>query len=239
MLNIQGGTMEKKLLLVIKKHVRVLLIVCVVSWIFIYIMGHFTTLHPDAYRDMTRSILIVYGLYILVYILYNLVRKKVPLTKMHGRISTWWENETPIEAICSTFTIVTLINSIMMILGYDTPKQGVFAYIHMMTRLFIISCFVIVWMWKDAIQWAKKFEFRNSIRNFCQEAHKRPYASISKLFTIVTVAYCLFMIGFYRVIDSSGGMLFYQTLLGILAVITIYILLIFKQKSQQETKENP
>jgi len=218
--------MERKLLFKIIKNARVLIIVCSLAWLFIYISGHFITLHPNAYRDMTRSILLVYGIYILIYSLYTLVAKKMSLVKAFKIISEWWENETPIEAICESFTIVTAINSMMMIMGYDTPKEGVFAYIHMMSRLFIISSIVIIWMWKDVIQWAKKIEFKNNLRVFYQELHKHIYGSISKLFTIITVAYCIFMIVLYRVIDSAGGMVFYQILMVILAVITIFILVL-------------
>lgn len=224
--------MQNKLLFKVKKNVCVLLIVCSIAWLLLYIMGHFITLHPDAYRDITRSILLVYGLYVLVYGLYTLVHKRMSLTRGHGRISTWWENTTPIEAICESFTIVTAINSLMMIVGYDTPKQGVFAYIHMMVRLFIISCIFIIWMWKDVIQWAKKIEVKNNLRRFYQEAHKHVFISISKLFTIITAAYCIFMILFYRVIDPAGGVLFYQILLGILATATIYLLVLRIMRKQ-------
>lgn len=225
--------MQKKLLFKILKHVGVLLIVCIVAWILIYFMGHFTTLHPNAYRDMTRSILLVYGLYILFYGLFTLVRKRLPLERVR-KISTWWENETPIEAICSSFTIVTAINSIMMVMGYDVPKQGVFAYIHMMTRLLIISCVVVVLVWKDVIQWAKKIEFKINFKTFYQKAHNHIYVTISKLFTILTIVYCLYMIAFYKVIDPEGGKFFYQLLLGILIAITLFVLfLLYRRRRKQ------
>lgn len=210
----------------IVKHAIVLMFICSLAWLFLYIIGHFISLHPNAYRDLIRSILLGYGIYILVYSLYTVIYKRISLVRVRRRFSIWWENETPIEAICGSFTIITAINSIMMLMGYDTPKQGVFAYIHMMSRLFIISCIILIWMWKDVIQRAKKFTFKNNIRNFYQEVHKHIFASVSKLFTIITTAYCILMIVFYRIIDPGGGMVFYQILLGILVIITIYLLVV-------------
>ncbi|TCK93337.1 hypothetical protein EDC19_1529 [Natranaerovirga hydrolytica] len=46
---------------------------------------------------------------------------------------------TPISVL---FTTVTIIHSLMVVSGIDSPKQGVFAYIHLLTRFVLI--FLIV-----------------------------------------------------------------------------------------------
>ena len=47
-----------------------------------------------------------------------------------------------IAPISILFTIVTLIHSLMVIFGIDSPKQGVLAYVHLLTRFVLI--FLIV-----------------------------------------------------------------------------------------------
>ena len=53
--------------------------------------------------------------------------------------------EDILTEICSAFTIVTVINSYMIISGMDTPKTVRFAYIHFLISLVIISlvCFIL------------------------------------------------------------------------------------------------
>lgn len=218
--------MEKNFSKKIIKHAFVLMVICSLAWLFLYIIRNFISLHPNAYGDLIRSIFLGYGIYILFYALKTVVYKRTSLVRVFKKFSGCWENETPIEAICEAFTIITAINSMMMLMGYDIPKQGVFAYIHMISRLFIISFIIIIWMWKDVIKRAKKFTFKNNLRNFYQEAHKHIFVSVSKLFTVITVTYCIVMIIFHRAKDPVGGMVFYQILLGILVIITVYLLVL-------------
>ncbi|KAB3525894.1 hypothetical protein [Alkaliphilus serpentinus] len=232
LLSVKGFKLKKEYSLEILKNVGVLLIICSVSWLIIYIMGHFITLHPNAYRDITKSILIVYGIFLIASGFYTIIVKKMSFKKGFQKFSVWWEDETPIEGICEAFTIVTVINSLMMIMGYDTPKEGVFAYIHMMTRLLIIAFIVSIWMWKDVLQWIKKAEIKSNFRDFFQKKPKNLYTWASQLFTFITAVYCILMILLYRAINPKGGVFFYWSLLGILAMVIIYLFLLrYKRKS--------
>lgn len=229
--------MEKNILPRIKKNAMVLVAICLLAVLFLYVAGQFIELHPDAYRDLVRSILFGYGIYLLVYGLYNGVYKKIPLKKEKNVATSELQNvtsvkrnntkivenkkETPLEAICLTFMVITLVNSIMMLTGIDIPKVGTFAYIHMMTRLIIVSGVIGIWMWKDVIEGGKVFRFKNAIKSFYQVAHKNILTSISEVFTMITVVYCIFMIIFQSIINSAGGPFFYQSLLGIMGFVTI------------------
>ncbi|KAB3535736.1 hypothetical protein F8154_05400 [Alkaliphilus pronyensis] len=215
--------MEKKLLSKHIKNIIVLAVVCGISWLLLYIIGHFTVLHPNAYFDITKSIFLVYVVYLVVGSLYKVFHNIKNFDGIWRKFSLWWGNETPFEAICESFTIVTAINSIMMLTGHDTPKEGVFAYIHMMLRLLIISSIITIWMWKDILQWVKKSTFRFNIKSLYQLSKKHFFASISKLFTIITTVYCILVIAFYRILNPAGGIAFYQTLLGILAFTVLFM----------------
>lgn len=207
----------------IKKHTIILTITCGFACLFLYALGYFISLHPHAYRDLIRSIVLVYGIYILVHGLFTVVLRKIPALEARIKNSYRLGGEGPAGEIAIAFTIITAINSIMMVTGHDTPKEGVFAYVHMMTRLLIISCIMIIWKWKDVIDRSRRFEFKNKLRMFYQEAHKRVLGSASKIFTVVTAAYCLMMIVFQRALEPAGGILFYQTLLGIIIASVLYM----------------
>lgn len=196
-------------------------------------MGNFVSLHPNAYRDLIRSILIPYILAIFIYYLYTFVIKKNGVVSVSAKLTAWWEHSNTIDDICVTFTLITLINSIMMLVGIDTPKQGVFAYIHMMTRLVIISFIITLITWKDAWNRLKKMTIKNNFKYFYQEAHSHIIISATKFFAAFTVLYCIIMIVFQTVLNPAGGALFYQVLLGMFLVITFYFLILRGVRSKK------
>ena len=104
----------------------------------------FTELHPYAYRDGLRSILDLFILFLigvpvgrsalLAQCKTRGVGKKGPQTDSGQRTDDWsW-----IETVTLTFSLITLVNSAMMISGLDVPKTGLFAYGHILVRLFIV-----------------------------------------------------------------------------------------------------
>ncbi len=205
---------------IIIKHLIVLITICLTAVLILYISSYFTTLHPDAYRDMVRSIILVYGVCVVVYILYVIIFKRKNSEIFQKKIN---QNEDPIGLICKIFLVLTAINSLMMLTGYDTPKEGVFAYYHMLTRLFITSFIVIILMWKDFINTIKKISLKNNVINFYKKIHVNIFSSVSKIFTMLTIIYCIFMIAFQNIINPTGGALFYQILLGLIVFITTFI----------------
>ncbi len=50
-----------------------------------------------------------------------------------------------ITEIALIFTVVTLVNSMIMVVGWDEPKLGTHAYLHLLGRLGIVSLIVVVW----------------------------------------------------------------------------------------------
>ncbi|WP_143058694.1 hypothetical protein [Alkalibacterium putridalgicola] len=115
----------------------------------------------------------------------------------------------------------------MMLSGIDTPKQGVFAYVHMMTRLGIVTFIVMLLMWQDVVKRTRRSSFDFSISKVLQVAPKKIVTSVSIVFTVLTTVYCLVMIAFQEVLNPVGGAFFYQLLLAML-LITSLIFLLFR-----------
>lgn len=83
------------------------------------------------------------------------------LVDMLKKVNRWFNQGSiieEIEEIVEVFSLVTIINSFMMLVGWDQPKTGVFAYIHLLTRLAIISVIIGLWRYKEII---KKLGLRN------------------------------------------------------------------------------
>lgn len=211
----------KRLISDTKKHVVILVLICAVTSLLLLILGNFIDLHPDAFFDLNRSIVVVYVLMFILTQLFSLFLSKTSIgNKLNTHLNTSKSDE-PIKSIAITFMVITLINSLMMILGIDTPKVGVFAYVHMMTRFFIVFSIIFLIMWKDFITWIKKLSLNNGLKRFQKYSQKNPLSAISILFTIFTVVYCTIIIIFQGLINPIGGVNFYITLLAVLSIITL------------------
>lgn len=198
-------------------HFRILAAICVASWIMLYIMGHFLVLHPDAYKDMTRSIIIVYAIVLLSIGAWRLLARFLPAQFAPDRISTLANGYTPFQLIAALFLVITVVNSVMMLTGIDAPKQGVFTYVHMLTRLMIVTFSIVAWKWHETLTQLKAFHLVKSALSLLRGAHKQPLATGAQIFTLATVAYCLTAIAASYLIPVSGGAFFYRALLGIMA----------------------
>ena len=130
----------------IGKNVAVFMGIMIAALGFLWIADHFVDLHPDAYGDLIKSIIFGYGVYFLFVGGYHLLRQ---IGVKYKGFKKMQKKETPLEAICTAFLVITVINSIMMINGMDTPKEGTFAYVHMLSRLLIISGIISVCMFKQ------------------------------------------------------------------------------------------
>lgn len=118
-----------------------------------------------------------------------------------------------------------------MITGFDKPKQGVFAYIHMMMRLTIITLSVSLCMLR---------EWREIIRNkHILKHYKSLLSSVQVQYVSVVFVYCISNIALSPVYYIPSGANFYKTLLGIyLALGLINILSIVIKGDKQRRGQN-
>lgn len=225
--------MDKKIFYRIIKSLITLIIVCSLIYLIVYILSHFMPLHPNAYTDIIRSIVIVYGFVLIVYILIAVLRKIKQVNKAFKGIGNWWKDQTPIKAISEFFTVITVINNLMMITGYDTPKQELFTYIHMLTRFAIITLVITITMWKVVIKSIKQMKYKQIFKDFFENLPNQFFGSISKLFTFITVVYCMFIILFQSIINPTGGLGFYKLLLVFFGLSIICILFLRNARKQK------
>ncbi len=213
----------------IRDHLIALVVVCSIAWLTLFIIGHYYPLHPDAYRDITFSIVLVYAVGILLYVIYLLIGKWLSWEKP----AVWWKSQKPFQLICAIFAAVTVVNSLMMLTGYDIPKQGTFAYIHMMIRLLIISVIIAVFMWRDITKQLRQINRSAIIHVFLPNIQSSLVSAAFTFFTFITLLYCLVVILFSRMSEPTGGVLFYQFLVGLFVFSFVYMFVLrLTRKSQ-------
>ncbi len=244
--------MAKVLIRKIGKNAVVLLGIITAALGVLWTAGQFIELHPDAYGDLVKSILYGYGVYLLFVGGYHLLAPhKKRVKESQGKFlkgdrgmtkeGTGKKRGKPLEDICTAFLVITVINSIMMVNGWDTPKEGTFAYVHMLTRLLIITGIISVFMFKQV--WTGFTNLRSSsaplkkfFKDFADFSGQSRFVVIAKVFTVLTLVYCVGMIALQNRIPFSGGMFFYQSLLGLFVGVTLAIGLGPQKKIEGKTE---
>ncbi|MCG8500424.1 MAG: hypothetical protein MJB12_08460 [Firmicutes bacterium] len=146
------------------------------------------------------------------------------------------EDDNSLIVICEAFTIVTVINSYMMVSGTDNPKIGRFAYIHLLIRLAIVSVCVVIWDYESVFQAIKKTLTtlknikcisKSGIKKIYQNVLAHKFASICIVYTLSIVMICLVMIFSSGIYVPKGGEGLYFNLLLLFAFISITVFFIY------------
>lgn len=231
---------KKSILKSATRHFFIMIGACVIVSLCLYIASHYLSfrLHPKAYRDIIRSIIIIYTLFFIattifaLFLNHNIVGKVKGEEKFNKK--EYFLKVTPYEIIGVLFSLITIVNSIMMLTGIDVPKEGVFAYVHLIIRLGIITLIVTLIYFRDIKEQLKRFSPKYlSLTNILYAPRKNAFISISKAFTNVSILYCLTMITFQGAFNSLGGRSFYLSLLIVWGVISIVRIAILGFKGKQ------
>lgn len=139
-----------------------------------------------------------------------------------------------LAGICGAFTLVTVVNSYMMVSGTDTPKVGRFAYMHLLLRLTIICIAFSIWDYEEMFAEIKTHTKKlKNLKNLSNIKFKRIYKNVLKnkfnsiciTYTATIVFLCIVMIsGIY---EPRGGAGLYFNLLLLFVFITSIILLLY------------
>lgn len=141
----------------------------------------------------------------------------------------WWITRDYPAVVCAVFTGVTVLNSIMMIAGWDEPKTGTFAYLHLLSRLAIIAAVVglfylgDLWTWARASKRAERPELRHRMTRCLKLGFDAPFIRFVYAFTVVTAAWCLIAIALSFVTSLAGGSGLYLNLLLLAGMLAAWV----------------
>lgn len=157
------------------------------------------------------------------------------LKKVVSKVKKFWRwiigDQDIIVEISEAFTIVTVINSYMMISGMDKPKIGQFAYVHLLMRLAIITVVCVIFEDESIFQAIKRriVKLKNlnriNLKEIYKNVLKNKFGSICTIFTLITVIICLVMI--FGVNTPKGGAELYYNLIILFVVISIIVLFMY------------
>lgn len=159
-------------------------------------------------------------------------------SRVARRVRRWWEDGSYLEDVAWGFTVVTVVNSAMMIAGWDTPKTGTFAYVHLLSRLAIVAAVVTLFHLDDIKNFVERRNHADGRLDSSTLERRRSGRSIGLLrrpmrgepsdrvvvaFTLVTSVLCLAAIASSVWREPEGGVVLYQVLLGLAATLTVLV----------------
>jgi len=217
-----------------KIHGTIFIGLILFALLFVFILGQFNTLHPDAYKDIVMSIVYVYVIIIIILIPLTIVKAKVDPETLNNFVLFKWHSESGLVSnIAFMFVLITIVNSIMMLTGIDAPKEGAFSYTHLLTRLGIVTVASVLWMIKNYIEYKKGLRhfnpFRLSLNALKHKLYHYPVIFSMILFTVITTIGCLVMLLFSQFFTVSGGANLYLSLIIMYGVLLVASLITYKK----------
>ncbi len=207
----------------------------------VFIMGLFTEMHEDAYMDGFMSIVYVYAIILVGMGTFKLLRHKVSFTPTAwpNRLFVWYRQSGILINIAIAFTLITIVNSFMMVAGIDTPKTGSFAYLHLLVRLSIVTLavslakadalirsFKIFKDWLSLDESGRTMRFPSNVKSKIQTLFRNPWLASNALFTFITASGCLVVVAFSPFLNVSGGAWLYTALIILYAFLFMASLLL-------------
>lgn len=139
--------------------------------------------------------------------------------------------------VSDAFALVTVINSIMMVTGFDTPKVGVFAYVHLLIRLGIIFAVFLLWDYdgvkSDIAYYTAKIQaFRQSptlnVAALSTLIVKEKFNATCVAFMLAVVLLCVVTIAgaVLGIVAPTGGAGFYTNIIVLYVGIVVAVLVL-------------
>ncbi len=221
------------------KHLFVFASLIVGMLVIVFVMGQFVSLHEDAYVDGLMSIVYVCAIILALHIAFGLFRtftasKELRIAQWPKRLIGWYRSVSPLVLFAVIFSFITLVNSLMMVTGLDTPKTGVFTYQHLLIRALIVTLVVALTMHRHLLAWfrglkrltAQTQENRKKARYAQYVAFRRllgarPFEATFSWFTILTLALCVGAILLNPFYGVAGGFGLYMALITLFLVLLV------------------
>lgn len=140
----------------------------------------------------------------------------------------WWSTTDYLTMVCVVFTGITVLSSVMMLAGWDQPKTGAFAYLHLLSRLAIIAAVVglfyldDLWTWIRAQTRIERPTLGRGALRLLKIRTEAPFTGFVYAFTVVTLAACLIAIALSFITSVTGGSGLYRNLLILTGVLAAW-----------------
>ncbi|MFP3908169.1 MAG: hypothetical protein ACLFWR_14155, partial [Acidimicrobiales bacterium] len=136
------------------------------------------------------------------------------------------------------FAIITVVNSVMMVVGWDTPKSGTFAYVHLLSRLGIVAIVVALIDSDELLDNLRRWRGRGSrpdaptadrdridraLALVRRRIARAPADTVVATFTLVTTLLCVVAIAVSPLRVPQGGVALDRNLLVLATSLVLFV----------------
>lgn len=171
-------------------------------------------------------------------------------SSLRARIRAWWAASTFLGDVALLFTVVTVGNSVMMLTGLDEPKDGTFAYVHLLGRFGIITVLVGLFSLDEARGWfarwrrqrrqpsrgdLRRHSTRSAFEAIRRSLLRRGFDGAARVFAAVVVASCALTVALAEIRTPAGGPGLYRNLV-LFALILLPAMSLAARRERRTTR---
>ncbi len=201
------------------RYTKLLVLSTGVSLVFLLILRDAGYIEENHYLTIIPYILIIFLIVVIGEVLYRYLVKKVYKNKRKLRARGKDSIISPLPIIAMAFTTVTVLNSSMITLGFDTPLEGPEAFIQMILLIIVIAILVGMLLSSHLKSWYVNFDAEQLFSRFVESGGKYLFRWTSILFALIIVGLGLITLILSITLNIETGLAMHETFLKIYGAV--------------------
>lgn len=201
------------------RYTKLLVLSTGVSLVFLLILRDAGYIEENHYLTIIPYILIIFLIVVIGDVLYRYLVKKVYKNKRKLRARGKDSIISPLPIIAMAFTTVTVLNSSMITLGFDTPLEGPEAFIQMILLIIVIAILVGMLLSSHLKSWYVNFDAEQLFSRFVESGGKYLFRWTSILFALIIVGLGLITLILSITLNIETGLAMHETFLKIYGAV--------------------
>lgn len=231
--------MKRLIMQEVWRYFKFLIIFVGVSVLHLLLLRDTGYIEENQFLMILPYLLIIYVLVVIAHLFYSYLIKKTHRRKHNMSIKTERKIISPLPIIAMVFTSITVLNSSMIVLGFDRPIEGPEAFVQMLLLIVLIAILVGMLLSSYLKAWYEDFEFEQLFSRFIDSGGKHFYAWSSMLFTVIIVCLGLMTLILSITLDIETGLTMHETFIKIYgAVVALGLIARFMAYRKHQEMEN-
>lgn len=201
------------------RYTKLLVLSTGVSLVFLLILRDAGYIEENHYLTIIPYIMIAFLIVVIGDVLYRYLVKKVYKNKRKLRARGKDSIISPLPIIAMAFTTVTVLNSSMITLGFDTPLEGPEAFIQMILLIIVIAILVGMLLSSHLKSWYVNFDAEQLFSRFVESGGKYLFRWTSILFALIIVGLGLITLILSITLNIETGLAMHETFLKIYGAV--------------------
>lgn len=190
----------------------------VVSLLMLRDIGY---LDESQFLTIMPYLLLLYAAFVVINIGYSYLVKKKHQSYDFKRRKVRRLKPSPLGIISMIFTSVTVLNSSVIILGFDTPLEGPEAFMQMLLLLVLIGILIGMILSSYLKDWYHNLERDELLSRFIETGEKQLFRWMSILYTAIILGLGLITLILSITLTIETGLSMHETFIKIFGAVFV------------------